>query len=196
MIINIVFESGFNFGFEVEGSVNYAPLVTKIKELFPPVQIDSLQWKDEDGDLITFSSQEELNEAMVNGTEELNVYIQELQNNSPHDNMSLEDTPQQGATEYKLPHRSRFCNKNGRQKRFYIGEEIPLNELPEFFSVSKVPRKIKRRFRRCGRKRLLRHRAPAAADCYPHRKSHGRRQMNDLDETLASMSISEDDTKS
>lgn len=110
--------------------------------------------------------------------------------------MSLEDTPQQGATEYKLPHRNRFCNKNGRQKRFYIGEEIPLNELPEFFSVSKVPRKIKRRFRRCGRKRLLRHRAPAAADCYPHRKSHGRRQMNDLDETLASMSISEDDTKS
>lgn len=195
MIINIVFESGFNFGYEVEGSVNYAPLVAKITELFPHVQIESLQWKDEDGDLITFSSQEELNEAMVNGTEELTVYIQELQNNSPHDNMSLEDTPQQGATEYKLPHRNRFCYKNRRPKRI-IGEEIPLDELPEFFSVSKVPRKIKRRFRRLGRKRLLRHRVPAAADCYPHRKTRGRRQSNDLDETLASMSISEDDTKS
>lgn len=45
MIINIVFESGFNFGYEVEGSVNYAPLVAKIKELFPQVQIESLQWK-------------------------------------------------------------------------------------------------------------------------------------------------------
>lgn len=45
MIINIVFESGFNFGYEVEGYVRYAPLVTKIKELFPHVQIESLQWK-------------------------------------------------------------------------------------------------------------------------------------------------------
>lgn len=35
-----------------------------------------LYFSDEDGDLITFSSQEELNEAMVNGTEELTVYIQ------------------------------------------------------------------------------------------------------------------------
>lgn len=80
--------------------------------------------------------------------------------------MSLEDTSQ-GATEYKLPHRNRFCNKNGRQKRL-IGEEIPLEELPEFFSVSKLPRKIKRRLRRCGTKRLSRHSAPAAANCYPH----------------------------
>lgn len=35
-----------------------------------------LYFSDEDGDFITFSSQEELNEAMVNGTEELTVYIQ------------------------------------------------------------------------------------------------------------------------
>lgn len=35
-----------------------------------------LYFSDEDGDLITFSSQEELNEAMVNGTEELTVFIQ------------------------------------------------------------------------------------------------------------------------
>lgn len=131
---------------------------------------------------------------MVNGTEELNVYIQELQNNSSLDNMSLEDTPQ-GATEHKLPRRNRLCYKKGRQKRL-IGEKIPLEELPEFFSVSKVPRTIKRRFRRCGRKRLLRHRVPAIADCYTHRKTHGRLQQNDLDETLASMSISEDGQKS
>lgn len=45
MIINIVFESGFNFGFEVEGSVNYSLLVTKIEEFFPHVQIESLQWQ-------------------------------------------------------------------------------------------------------------------------------------------------------
>lgn len=108
--------------------------------------------------------------------------------------MSLEDTPQ-GATEHKLPRRNRLCYKKGRQKRL-IGEKIPLEELPEFFSVSKVPRKIKRRFRRCGRKRLLRHRVPAIADCYTHRKTHGRLQQNDLDETLASMSISEDGQKS
>lgn len=108
--------------------------------------------------------------------------------------MSLEDTSQ-GATEYKLPHRNRFCNKNGRQKRL-LGEEIPLEELPEFFSVSKLPRKIKTRFRHCGTKRLSRHSAPAAANCYPHRKRHGRRHQNDLDETLASMSISEDGQKS
>lgn len=45
MIINIVFESGFNFGFEVEGSVNYSLLVTKVEELFPHVQFESLLWK-------------------------------------------------------------------------------------------------------------------------------------------------------
>lgn len=62
MLVNIVFESGFNFGFDVDGSVNYSSLVTKVEELFPQIQIESLQWRDEDGDLITFSSQEELNE--------------------------------------------------------------------------------------------------------------------------------------
>lgn len=34
MIINIVFEFGFNFGFEVEGFVNYIFLVMKIKDFF------------------------------------------------------------------------------------------------------------------------------------------------------------------
>lgn len=189
MLVNIVFESGFNFGFDVDGSVNYSSLVTKVEELFPQIQIESLQWRDEDGDLITFSSQEELNEAIKVGTDDLNVYVEELQ--STVNNM--EDTPQD-TTDHKFP-RKHHSNRKERQKRM-IGEEIPPDMLSDFFSVSKVPRKIKRRFRRCGRKRLLRHRVPSAADCYTHSKSFGRRHQNELNKTLASMSISEDGQKS
>lgn len=68
---------------------------------------------------------------------------------------------------------------------------ISPESLPDILSEINITRKLKRRFRRCGRKRSSRYLIPAA-DCYPtNQKSRCRQRQKDISKSLAAMCISE-----
>nr|XP_022345885.1 uncharacterized protein LOC111138298 isoform X2 [Crassostrea virginica] len=127
-----------------------------------------MKGQDEDGDMITFSSQEELNEAINGELEKFDIYIQ-----------GLGDTIQTQQDRTPPP-------AEEKPKTFISPES-----LPDILSEINITRKLKRRFRRCGRKRSSRYLIPAA-DCYPtNQKSRCRQRQKDISKSLAAMCISE-----
>ncbi|XP_048751911.1 uncharacterized protein LOC125663650 [Ostrea edulis] len=195
MKVNVISETGIILSeFDViDGNLDYVYLVTVIQENFPHAQNYFLQWKDMDGDFITFSSQEELNEAVsFRAEEDLNIYIQETSDkisSTDEESEFIEDSLQQDIVHRRHPHR--IIGKCRKSRKAMV-EKSP-DSFPNFFSVSKIPCKIKRRLKRCDRKRLRRH-GIRGAKCYPRQKREcRRRKQRDEDlKTLASLSISDD----
>ncbi|XP_062610054.1 uncharacterized protein LOC134271856 isoform X2 [Saccostrea cucullata] len=193
MKINIISEKGiFHVIDFVEGSPDYTSLVSEIKENFPHIQRYTLQWKGIDGDMITLSSQEELNEAITYRTQEdLNIYITEFSDENLSGLYGTEeigfnrgDSITHHNTHQTNPRWDRIkCCKRAEA----VTEETP-DSLPDFFSTSRVPCKIKRRLKRGDRKRL-RHRFPATT-CYPRHRNGGRKRLRDVNKSLENMSIS------
>ncbi|XP_062610036.1 uncharacterized protein LOC134271840 [Saccostrea cucullata] len=150
MRVNIISEKGIFHAIDfVEGSPEFTSMVSLIKENFPHIQRYTLQWKDSDGDMITLSSQEELNEAITYRTSwDLNIYITEFSDENLSGLYGTEDTGlnrRDSTTHHNThqtnPHWDRIkCCKRVEA----VMEESP-DSLPDFFSITRVPCKIHRR---------------------------------------------------
>ncbi|XP_061162295.1 uncharacterized protein LOC133171543 [Saccostrea echinata] len=194
MKVNIISEMGVIRDFDfVDGSFDYTSLLTVTKENFPHIKRYALLWKDSDGDKITLSSQEELNEAVTYRTEEeLDIYITEISDEISSRLYRTDEEIGLDIDDSITHHNAHQTNPRWDRRKCYkrikaVTEKTPDN-LPDFFSISKVPCRIKRRLKRSDRK-CLRHRIRASS-CYPRQKHGGRKRLRDVNKSLENMSIS------